>query len=67
MEKAIIRSLSLRVGHANLATVEEIPPGEEVLADTFFLFKHPIIISFGLRASLDFMSQVCAQKDKHTL
>jgi hypothetical protein len=32
----MIHAPSLRVGRANFTTVEEIPPGEEVLAGTFF-------------------------------
>jgi hypothetical protein len=42
--------------------MEEIPTGEEVLADTFFLNKHPIIILFNSGASLDFISSTCAKK-----
>jgi hypothetical protein len=63
----MIYALSLRVGHANFTTVEEIPPGEEVLAGMFFLFEHPIIIFFNYGASHDFMSLACAQKAKLTL
>jgi hypothetical protein len=58
---------SLRVGRANFTTIEEVPPGEEVLAVTFFLFEHPIIILFISVASHDFMSLTCAQKAKLTL
>jgi hypothetical protein len=58
---------SLRVGHANFTTVEEISPGEEVLAGMFFLFEHPIIILFDSAASHDFMSLACAQKANLTL
>jgi predicted aspartyl protease len=36
--------------------MEEIPTGEEVLAGTFFLNEHPIIILFDSGASHDFMS-----------
>jgi hypothetical protein len=42
--------------------LEEIPPGEEVLAGTFFLYEHPIIILFDSGASHDFLSLACAQK-----
>jgi hypothetical protein len=51
-------------GHANYTTMEEIPTGEEVLADTFFLNEHPVIILFDSRASHDFMSSTCAKKSK---
>jgi predicted aspartyl protease len=47
--------------------VEEIPIGEEVLASTFFLNEHPIIILFDLGASHDFISFTCAKKAKLSL
>jgi hypothetical protein len=47
--------------------VEEIPTGEEVLAGTFFLNEHPIIISFDSGASHNFMSSTYAKKDKLSL
>jgi hypothetical protein len=47
--------------------VEEIRPGEEVLASAFFLFERPIIILFNSGASHDFMSLAYAQKAKLTL
>jgi predicted aspartyl protease len=50
------------VGHANYTTVEEIPTGEEVLAGTFFLNEHPVIILFDSGASHDFISSTCAKK-----
>jgi hypothetical protein len=55
-QKAMIPASSLRVGCANFTTVEEIPHGEEVLAGTFYLLEHSIIILFDSRASHDFMS-----------
>jgi hypothetical protein len=63
----VIHQPSLRIGRANFTTVEDIPPGEEVLAGTFFLYEHPIIILFDSGASHDFMSLACAQKAKLTL
>jgi hypothetical protein len=53
-----------RTGRANYTTVEEIPTGEEVLADMFFLKECSIIILFDLGASHDFMSFTCAKKAK---
>jgi hypothetical protein len=41
--------------------------GEEVLAGTFFLNEHPIVILFDSRASHDFMSSACAKKARLTL
>jgi hypothetical protein len=43
--------------------MEEIPTREEVLAGTFFLNEHPIIILFNSGASHDFISSTCAKKD----
>jgi hypothetical protein len=42
--------------------VEEIPTGEEVLAGTFILNEHPIVILFDSEASHDFISSTCAKK-----
>jgi hypothetical protein len=36
--------------------LEEVPLGEEILAGTFFLYEHPIIIMFDFGASHDFFS-----------
>jgi hypothetical protein len=47
--------------------VEEIPTEEEVLAGTFFLNGRPIVIPFDSGASHEFMSFVCAEKDKLSL
>jgi hypothetical protein len=63
----VIRAPSLRVGRANFTTVKEIPLCEEVLAVTFYLFEHPIIILFNSGASHDFMSLAYAEKAKLTL
>jgi hypothetical protein len=50
------------VTHANFTTVNEIPTDEEVLAGTYYLREHPIVILFDSGASHDFMSLACAQK-----
>jgi hypothetical protein len=47
--------------------MDEIPMGEEVLAGTFFLNAHPIIILFDFRDSHDFMSSARAIRAKLTL
>jgi hypothetical protein len=51
-----------RTGCTNYTTVKEILTGEEVLAGTFFLSEHPVIILFNSRASHDFISSTCANK-----
>jgi hypothetical protein len=66
-QKGPQRGLAPRTSCVNYTTVEEIPTGEEVLAGTFFLNEHPVIILFGSGASHDFMSSTCAQKAKLSL
>jgi hypothetical protein len=56
-----------RTGHANYTTLEEIPMGEEVLAGTFFLNEHPVIILFDSIASHDYMNSTYAKKVKLSL
>jgi predicted aspartyl protease len=41
--------------------------GEEVLAGTFFLNEHSIVILFDSGASHDFLSSACAKKARLTL
>jgi hypothetical protein len=65
--KAAVHPPSSRVGRASFTTLQEIPLSEEVLAGTFFLYEHPIIILFDSRASHDFLSLTCAQKADVTL
>jgi hypothetical protein len=45
-QRGQIRAPMLRSGHVNHTMVEDILEGEEVLAGTFLLFGHPIIILF---------------------
>jgi predicted aspartyl protease len=47
--------------------MDGIPMGEEVLAGTFFLNEHTIVILFDSGASYDFMSSACAKKARLTL
>jgi hypothetical protein len=56
-----------RVARANYTTVEEIPTGEKVLAGTFSLNEHPVIILIDSGASHNFMSSTCAKKAKLSL
>jgi hypothetical protein len=66
-QKGPQRGPAPRTGRANYTIVEEIPTGEEVLAGTFFLNEHPVIILFDSGASHDFMSSTCAKKAKLSL
>jgi hypothetical protein len=51
--------VATRAGHVNYTTVEDVPEGEQVFTDTFFLNGHPIIILFDSDASHDFVNKVC--------
>jgi hypothetical protein len=42
--------------------VKDIPEGEEVLAGSFLLFGHPIIILFDSGASHDYITSTCAKR-----
>jgi hypothetical protein len=53
--------------HINYTAVEEIPIGEEVLAGTFSLNEHPVIILFDSGASHNFLSSTYAKKAKLSL
>jgi hypothetical protein len=66
-QKGPQRGPAPQTGRANYTTMEEIPMGEEVLAGTFFLNEHPIIILFNPGSSHDFMSSTCAKKAKSSL
>jgi hypothetical protein len=61
------RAPTLRSSRVSHTTIEDVPEGEEVLAGTFLLFGHPIIIMFDSGASHDFMSSTCAKKTKLAL
>jgi hypothetical protein len=47
--------------------MEDVLTGEEVLAGSFFLNEHPIVILFDSGASHDFMGFTCAKKAKLSL
>jgi hypothetical protein len=51
----------------NHTTVEDIPEGEEVLAGTFLLFGHPIIILFDSGVSHDYITSTCAKRAELSL
>jgi hypothetical protein len=56
-----------KISRANYTTMEDIPEGEQVLAGTFCLNEHPIVILFDSRASHDFISKACTQKHQLTI
>jgi hypothetical protein len=62
-----LRAPTPRSSRVNHTTIEDIPEGEEVLARTFLLFGHPIIIPLDSRASNGFMSLACAKKAELSL
>jgi hypothetical protein len=47
--------------------MEDIPEGEQVIAGTFYLNGHPILILFDSAATHDFISKTCAQKYQMTI
>jgi predicted aspartyl protease len=47
--------------------MEDILEGEQVLAGTFYLNGHPILILFDSGATQDFISKVCTQKYQMTI
>jgi hypothetical protein len=51
--------VATRVGRVNYTIVQDVFEGEQVLADTFFLNGHPIIILFDSDTSHDFISKTC--------
>jgi hypothetical protein len=51
-----------KTGRINYTTVDDIPEGEQVLADTFSLNGRPAIILFDSGASHDFICKACTQK-----
>jgi hypothetical protein len=54
--------IATRTGCVNYTTIEVVPKGECVLAGTFALNGHPVVILFDLGASHDFISKACTQK-----
>jgi hypothetical protein len=66
-QKEHIHTPNLKTGRANITTVEEIPASEKVLAGTYYLHEHPIVILFNSRASHDILSLACAQKTNLSL
>jgi hypothetical protein len=51
-----------KTGRVNYTTMEDIPEGEQVLAGTFSLNRHPATVLFDSGASHDFISNACTQK-----
>jgi hypothetical protein len=51
----------VKTDHINYTTMEDIPEGEQVLAGTFSLNRHPTIILFDSGASHDFISKAYTQ------
>jgi hypothetical protein len=54
-------------GYVNHTMVEDIPEGEKVLASTFLLFGHPIIILFDFRVSHGFITSECDKREALSL
>jgi predicted aspartyl protease len=57
----------VKIVRVNYTIMEDIPEGEQVLAGTFSLNGHPVIILFDSGASHDFISKACTQKHQLTI
>jgi hypothetical protein len=57
----------VKIVRVNYTIMEDIPEGEQVLAGTFCLNEHPVIILFDSGASHDFISKACTQKHQLTI
>jgi hypothetical protein len=51
-----------KTGRVNYTAMEDIPEGEQVLAGTFSLNRHPAVVLFDSGATHDFNSKACIQK-----
>jgi hypothetical protein len=51
-----------KTGHVNYTIIEDIPKGEPVIAGTFSLNSHSVVILFDSGATHDFISKACTQK-----
>jgi hypothetical protein len=54
--------IATRTGRVHYTTIEDVPVGEQVLAGTYSLNGHPIVILFDSSTSHDFISKACTQK-----
>jgi hypothetical protein len=56
------RVIAAKTGQANYTSVVDIPEGESVLASTFSLKGHPIVVLFDIGVTHDFISKACTQR-----
>jgi hypothetical protein len=66
-QKGHICTSTPKISCTNFTTVEDIPACKEVVAGTYYLCEHPIVILFNFGASHDFMSVAYAQKTNLSL
>jgi hypothetical protein len=56
------RVIAAMTGRVNYPSMAHIPEGESILAGTFSLNGHPIVILFDAGATHDFISKACTQR-----
>jgi hypothetical protein len=57
-----MKVVATRTGRVNYTTIKDVPKGERILAGTFSLNGHPVVILFDSGASHDFINKACTQK-----
>jgi hypothetical protein len=58
------RAVTAKTGRVNYTTMKDVPEGGHVLAGTFSLNDHPIVIPFDSEATHDFIGKAYTQKHK---
>jgi hypothetical protein len=59
--------IAAMTGRVNYTSMANIPEGESILASTFSLNEHLIVILFDTGATHDFISKACTQRHQLTI
>jgi hypothetical protein len=57
----------VKTSRVNYTTLEDVPEGEQVLAGTFSLNGHPIVVLFDFGATHNFISKACTKSHRLTI